>query len=251
MNKLILATGCNRSYLHKMSNYIKSIESNSNFDENYLMFLDNQPLNLPLNKIKIVNITFGEIERLNSIFCLQHGEFLKSKELFDLTNDDDIIFYTDGDMWLQRPLTEDEIVKFKGFKDNDVYVGYNASKTDTLRLESFRLGVINKESTYLNEDLDNIKVYNTGVLAMNKKTWLKLMSEYIIRYPEIESTFNHYAKQQWLISFIIGTQDYNIIEMGYDIHNHTHFESPKGTKIDDDGIVTFEDKVVLFKHKWY
>jgi hypothetical protein len=154
-------------------------------------------------------------------------------------------------MWLQRPLTEEEVVTFKNFKDDDVYVGYNASPTDTLYNESLRLGIKNADSVFLRYDIDNIKIYNTGVLAMNKKTWLKLMNSYVANYPEIDSTFHHYAKQQWLISYIIGTQDYNIMEMGYDIHNHTHYSSPEGTKIDGNGIVTFEDKVVLFKHKWY
>ena len=110
MNKLILATGSNLGYLHKMSNYLKSIEKNSNFDNNYLMFLGDDNLELGYKKIKLLNVDIKNIECLNSIFCIQHGEFFKSKELLDLTNDDDVIFFTDGDMWLQRPLTEDEIL---------------------------------------------------------------------------------------------------------------------------------------------
>lgn len=250
MNKLILATGSNLDYLHKMSPYLKSIEGNSNFDSNYLIFLDENQLSLPLKKIKITNINPNQIESLNTIFCLQHGEFLKSKELFDETNDDDVIFFTDGDMWIQRPLTEDEITRFKNFKDGDVFVGYNASLTDTLHNESFRLGTKGYTPDFFNFDLNSVKIYNTGVLAMNKKTWTKLTKMYIELYPEIDKTFNHYAKQQWLISYIIGTQDYNVIEMGYDLHNHTHFDSPQGTTIDDEGIVRYNDKVVLFKHKW-
>lgn len=251
MNKLILATGSNFSYLHKMSNYLKSIEDNSNFDNNYLMFLGDEKLPLPFKKIQTLNVNIKDVKSLNSVFCIQHGEFLRSKELDDLTNDDDVIFFTDGDMWLQRQLTDDEITRFKNFKDDDVYVGYNASPTDTLYDESLRLGIKNYNSPFLRYDLDKIKIYNTGVLAMNKKTWLKLMDSYNSNYPEIDSTFHHYAKQQWLISYIIGTQGYNISEMGYDIHNHTHYSSPVGTKIDSNGVVTFEDKVVLFKHKWY
>jgi hypothetical protein len=63
--------------------------------------------------------------------------------------------------------------------------------------------------------------------------------------------FAHYAKQQWLISFLIGTrEDYNIIEMPYHIHNHLHFPSPEGTIQDKNGDVFFNNKKVLFKHKW-
>lgn len=250
MNKLILATGSNLGYLHKMLPYLKSIESNSNFDSNYLVYLDENELSLPFNKIKITKINPNQVESLNTIFCLQHGEFLKSKELFDETNDDDVIFFTDGDMWIQRPLTEDEITRFKNFKDGDVFVGYNASPTDTLHNEAIRLGTKGYIPDFFNFDLNGVKIYNTGVLAMNKKTWTKLTKVYLELYPEIDKTFFHYAKQQWLLSYIIGTQGYNIIEMSYDLHNHTHFESPKGTTIDDEGIVRYNDKVVLFKHKW-
>ena len=67
----------------------------------------------------------------------------------------------------------------------------------------------------------------------------------------VESAFGHYAKQQWLISFLIGTDNYfNIIEMGYEIHNHKHYPSPIGTTQDKNGNVYFDNKLVLFKHKW-
>ena len=62
--------------------------------------------------------------------------------------------------------------------------------------------------------------------------------------------FEHYAKQQWLISYIIGTENFNIIEMPYYIHNHKHYPSPVGTHQDNNGIVYYDNKVVLFKHKW-
>lgn len=249
-NKLILATGSNLYYLEKISPYLLSIVENSNFDHNYLIFLGENKIYMPFKKIKVLNVDVRDVICLNSIFCIQHGEFFRSKELMKNTDENDIIFFTDGDMTLQRALSDEEIGRFKNFKDNDVYVGYNASPTDTLYDEAFRLQIKGNNPKYMGEYLKKIKVYNTGVLAMNKKTWLKLVEEYIIHYPVIDSLFNFYAKQQWLISYIIGTQDYNIIEMGYDMHNHTHYPSPIGTKIDEKGIVTYEDKVVLFKHKW-
>ena len=182
--------------------------------------------------------------------CLQHGEFLKSKGLFDNTNDDDVIFFTDGDIEIQRSLSEEEITQFKNFKDNDVYVGYNAHPNDTLFDESRRLGVTGYHSHLLDYELNKIKVYNTGVLAMNKKTWLKVMREFIDLYPEVNKTFSHYAKQQWLLSFLFGTRDYKVQEMPYEIHNHKHYESPIGTSQDENGIVYYNNKMVLFKHKW-
>jgi hypothetical protein len=250
MNKLILATGSNFGYLNKISLYLKSIESNSNFDDNYLIYFEDNQIKLPLKKLKVCNVYEKDMEMIMSNSCLQHGEFLKSKELFDNTNDDDVIFFTDGDIEIQRPLTEEEIIQYKNFKDDEVYVGYNAHPEDTLLDEAHRLGRTSKPSRFFNYNLGKIKVYNTGVLAMNKKTWLKVMKEFINLYSEVDATFIHYAKQQWLLSFIFGTMDYKVHEMPYDIHNHLHYESPKGTHQDENGVVYFNNKKVLFKHKW-
>ena len=220
MNKLILATGSNLNYLHKMTGYLKSIEENSNFDLNYLIFLGDDEMKMRYQKITIANVYEKDLEVVPSNYCIQHGEFLKSKVFNESTNDD------------------------------DVYVGYNESPTDTLYNESLRLGIINSESDLLKYDLKNIKVYNTGVLAMNKKTWVKLMNQFIELYPLVNNTFYHYAKQQWLLSLLINTKGYNVYEMPYDIHNHLHYPSPAGTQQDNNGTVYYNNKVVLFKHKW-
>lgn len=250
MNKLILATGSNLGYLHKMSNYLKSIEDNSNFDSNYLIFLGEEEIELGYKKIELLNVYQKDLEIVPSNFCLQHGEFLKSEKLNEKTEDNDIIFFTDGDMEIQRPLTKEEVNQFRNFKDNDIYVGYNASPTDTLYDEANRLGFSGHQSEFLTIDLKNIKVYNTGVLAMNKKTWVKLKNQFVELYPEVDKTFYHYAKQQWLLSFLINTNGYNVFEMSYEIHNHLHYPSPIGTKQDENGIVYYNNNMVLFKHKW-
>jgi hypothetical protein len=250
MNKLILATGSNLNYLHKMSTYLKSIEKNSNFDSNYLIFLGEEEIELGYKKIELLNVYQKGLEIVPSNYCLQHGEFLKSEKLNEKTGDNDIIFFTDGDIEIQRPLTEEEVNQFRNFKDDDVYVGYNASPTDTLFDEANRLGFSGYQAEFLTNDLKNIKIYNTGVLAMNKKTWLKLKNQFVKLYPEVDKTFYHYAKQQWLLSFLINTNGYNVFEMSYEIHNHKHYPSPIGTKQDENGIVYYNNKMVLFKHKW-
>jgi hypothetical protein len=250
MNKLILSTGSDEGYLFRINNYLESIKSNSNFDENILIYLSDKKLHNFIGDIKILTINPNQIVSPNQNNCIQHGEFIKANGFDELINDDDVIFFTDGDMFIQRNLTEDEINYFKSFKDGDVYVGYNASIDDTLKDEYHRLGPTNIIPEIFNVDMTKYKIYNTGVLGMNKRTWTKLCNYYNERYSQINMMFTHYAKQQWLICFIIGTMDFNIIEMGYDIHNHTHYATPKGTTIDEDGVLRFENKVVLFKHKW-
>ena len=202
MNKLILATGSNLGYLNRMGNYLNSIERNSNFDSNYLVFLGDETISLTNKNIDVVNVYHKDLEIIPSNSCLQHGEFLKSEQLDKTTNDNDVIFFTDGDIEIQRPMTDSELNQYRNFKDDEIYVGYNASPTDTLFDEANRLGFTGYETPILRNNLQNIKVYNTGVLGMNKKTWIKLKNQFVAIYPEVDKLFNHYAKQQWLLSFL-------------------------------------------------
>jgi hypothetical protein len=249
MNKLILATGSDNRYLKKIQTYLNSIELNSNFDCNFLIYLGDENITLDYKKIKITNVNPIDYKNKNSINCLQHGEFLKSKEFDELIDDNDVIFYTDGDMILQRSLNYDELINFRNLKHGDVFLGYNESPNDNLKNEYYRLkptGYIPKE---FNIDLSKIKCYNTGVIGATKKTFRDIEKYYDSLYIKVDSMLRYYAKQQWLISFIIGTMGFNIIEMGYNLHVHTHYPIPKGAeKIND--IVTYNGETILFGHNW-
>jgi hypothetical protein len=250
--KLVLATGSDERYLIKIRPYLKSIQSKSNFDLNYLVFVSDigGDLNLPFDKIKIGYLPLKSFRAPNTINCAQHGDFLYCNELDHDTNDDDIIVYTDGDIIIQRELNDEEISLLKNMKDNDVYVGYNASPFDTLEDESVRLGKTGKFHNEFDVNWRHHKIYNTGVLAMNKRTWKRVIDLYSELYPKIDEMFYHYAKQQWLLCFIFTTKGFNINEMPYHVHNHRHYPSPEGTSQDQNGNVFFDDKLVLFKHKW-
>jgi len=211
MNKLIIATGSDFKYLKKIEPYLKSLESNSNFDENILVFLSDDDLTLRSQKLSLAKQSPSTVKALSPINCTQHGEFIFAP-YFDKFNDDDVIFYTDGDMYLQRNITDEEREMYINFKDGDVYIGYNASPTDTLDDEAPRLSYNGTMFDEFNLDWKSIKIYNTGLIAMNKKTWQKLANDYIPLYPLIDKMFSHYAKQQWLISFLINTKpEYNVI----------------------------------------
>lgn len=252
MNKIILSVGSDDKYLRNphLINYLKSIDKNSNFDDNVLVYLGNNTPNIGLNKIRVFTVDPKSVIKNNINNCIQHGEFLNSSG-FEVYSESDIIVFTDGDMTLQRNLNNHEVNIFRNLRDNDVFIGYNQSPDDTLENEYFRLHPISSSiPEEFNGKLKNIKVYNTGVIGMNKKTWNKLKNSYIEKNDSISVLFRHYAKQQWLICYILGTENYNIIEMGYDIHNHTHFSSPIGTT-NDGGIVKYNNNIVLFKHRWF
>lgn len=248
---VVLVTGTDEKYYQnpQFKNYLKSIQDNSNFDKNVVVYLDDNTIEPEYKAINIGWLQPSKIENPNPNNCLQHGEFIKS-EIFNQLDDSDVIFFTDGDMTLQRNLTEEEYTYYNSFKDNDVYVGYNKHPDDTLLDEYNRLRPYFPPEKVFSFDLSKIKVYNTGVLAMNKKTWNKISEEYGYYHNEISTLFQHYARQQWLLSFLFRIKEYNVIEMPYNIHNHTHYPSPQGTTIDENGIVKYNNKIVLFKHKW-
>jgi|694.fasta_scaffold00095_12 hypothetical protein len=252
---IILAFGADKHYISNVNfqNYLKSININSNFDKNILVYLGTDVDTVPESKIELAQIDVNSIVKKNKNNCLQHGEFLRA-EGFQNFLDSDIIVFTDGDMVLQRSLMPDEMILLRSLQDNDVFVGYNVSPQQTLADESIKL-VCKKSNEWMQEFIDtknlkNIKCYNTGVLCMNIKTWKKLCFLYIQKFDWIDEIFNHYANQQFLISYIIGTEGFNIIEMGYDIHNHNMFTPAKGTT-KEEGIIKYKGKTVLFKHKWF
>jgi hypothetical protein len=251
MNELILITGADYKYLSAINRYIESINKNSNFDKNYLVYLkDDQDLKIDYNRVKVSTVSKDEIESLTVIRCLQHGEFLKSNLMHEI-GDSDIIFFTDGDVFLQRGMHDDEITFLRKMSDDDIYVGYNASRNDTLKDEYYRLTPNENKIDFIDGlDLSKFKVYNTGIVAMNKKTWNKVCKSYNIKFNEINNKFEHYAKQQWLLSLIFTTEGYNIIEMDYDIHNHNIYGIVPGTTYKDN-LVYFNNKKCLFRHKHF
>lgn len=248
--KLILATGSDSNYLNRISGCLKSIEANSSFDENYLVYLQklDEYVAFVMPKVRTTFVNIDQIESLNKNNCIQHGEFMKAHYLESL-HDEDVVVFIDGDVEVQRALNQKEESILRSLKDDDVYVGYNAGVNDTLNDEYFRLGPSGNVHEVFNVNIENLKVYNTGVLAMNKKTWLKLSKRYIELFPYIDVMFSHYAKQQWLISFIIVTQ-MKVIEMDYTVHNHTHHGIVPGSRKDADGKVYYGEDLVLFKHRW-
>ena len=54
------------------------------------------------------------------------------------------------------------------------------------------------KSPIFKSDWSKINCYNTGAIAMNKKTWLKLADQYCEWFNEVDKMFDHYAKQQLL-----------------------------------------------------
>lgn len=248
MNKLILATGADKNYLPIIQPYLASIDRNSNFDDNVLAYIGDDNCHNYSDKVKVTNVYPSTVKALNTNNCVQHGEFLRG-EYFASLDDNDVIVFTDGDIIMQRPLTPEEDSRFRSLRDCDVFIGDNAGPNDSLYEETKRIFQVGIPPSELIADWHKLKIYNAGVTAMNKRTWLRLMDDYLSLVDFAKSTFNHIAYQQWLMCFIIGTRPYNIIEMPHEIHCHRHFfPNPIGASMDENGIAYYNGKKVLFKH---
>lgn len=253
--KLVLATGSDAGYYEKIQPYLNSIEANSTFDENQLVYLGDEEIEFEYDNIKLSRLNREDCKFINVNNCVQHGEFLHAENIKDLSGDD-IICFTDGDIILQRGLSKKERKQLENLKDGDVMAGYNASPSDTLYDEAMRLDYTGKIVDGLtNIDLRQIMVYNTGVLIMNKNTWQSVYDQYNELWPDVEDMFEHYAKQQWLLSFVINTKGYNPIIIGYDMHSHGHYGTPFWVYYDmrdksiPNGYAMTKDKKILFRHK--
>lgn len=251
-NNIILCTGADDTYLEvpHFKNYLDTISINSNFDKNILVYLGENNIKSKHKNIEVFTVDPKSIKKKNINNCIQHGEFLNSNS-FNTISDNDVIVYTDGDIILQRKLKDSEINFLRNLENDDIFVGYNASPTDTLYDEYLRLNPIDIDYTkYFEEDLKNIKVYNTGVLCMNKKTWLKLKEYYIQDYDQISNLFSHYAKQQWFLCFLFKKYNFNVIEMNYDLHCHPYYGYPPNV-YKENNIIKYKGETILFNHKWF
>jgi hypothetical protein len=252
--KKILVTGATDNYYPYIIEYLLSIDKNSNFDDNVLITLDFHQDSF--SRVKHCYLDNALVENKNPNNCLQHGEFIKC-DYFQNLEEEDIICFTDGDVFLQRGLSEEEISKINSLQDDEVLVQWNLPHGGTLldeyhqlSSENERLGLSTIDYKVIENDLNIIlrdfSCFNTGVMIANLKTWKKIKGYYSVYYPQLKDIFAHYAKQQWILSFILGKYLKPIL-MDYSSHVHYHLGRTSGTTFVDSEIY-YENKKVLFNH---
>ena len=131
---MILVTGCNESYQHRMNGYLDTLTRHADFPV-YLIGVDFEPTR---NDKPIIPVTITSKQNAgapHSTDCVQHGSFLNIIP----GKATDLIMYTDGDFYMQRPMDDEERAMLK-LKKGQVLVGYNGSQSETLKVEADRLG---------------------------------------------------------------------------------------------------------------
>jgi hypothetical protein len=222
--KVILATGTDQGYYPRTTNYLHSAQVNPSFDAYSLVCLDFEPdaeARAWMRPWVPAPAASGAIAAMNPNRCMQHGAFVQ----FMGADDDDVILFTDADIRIQRLAWSQEMELLRELKHGDVFVGPNRDEGETLIEEATYLRpVIDLDAVpalFTEADITMLKCYNTGVMAATAKTFSSVYEEYVRSYHKVEHLFEHYARQQWLLSYIFGHRgDMRVRPMSQAFHMH-------------------------------
>ncbi|MBI4601303.1 MAG: hypothetical protein HY721_05000 [Planctomycetes bacterium] len=248
--RIVLGTGASASYLPRIVPYLESIEANGEGFEAYLVCVgcpEDAPPRVELGRIQPVALARERARGEPGNSCVQHGAFL---EVIPGT-ERDVVVFTDGDMVLQRPASPAELEFLRTLGDGVVGVSYNAGPEDTLLSEAGRL-LAQVPLEALTEGVlggrRQLPVYNTGVIVARRGTYRGLHEAYMARWEEVGGFFRHYARQQWLLSLVLGTGGFRPVVLPYTFHLHGCYALPPGARFDREGYATYEGERVLFRH---
>lgn len=218
---------------------MESVSEHGRFDAAYLVGVGWKPPNghgfvgVPLPMSRVVGHS--------GIYCVQGGSFLEALDL----DDEAVVVFTDGgDIVMQRPLTLSEWSQLRGLDADTVLVSWNACPGDTLGAEAIRLA---SDPIPTKFDL-TLPCYNTGVIATTMGAYRRLYERYKAHWDEVDALFTHHARQQWLLSWILGTDDHLKVEILSPVfHSHGHY--PNHGCYDQAGVLHWGGDPVLFRHK--
>lgn len=174
---------------------------------------------------------------------LQAGGFLPALR----PADDDVIVFTDGDAYLQRPLTADERGMLADWPADVVGLAYNAGPDDTLATEGQRL---RPQADPADRGFDTaLPVYNLGVIVCRAAAYRRWHDAYATLRPRLEGLFKHHAHQQWGLCAALPAAGLRAAVLPPSVHIHGHYPPPPGVSVARErGRVTANGAVVLFRH---
>jgi len=266
-NNIILMTAVTLDYIKKSKNYFQSIDRYSDCKRNILIVVwDFGKKSLALRhlfellltgnagKLGIRLLFHGGVAQKSKNHCIQHGEFIKVLKKEE-TVDDPVVVFTDADMRMQRPLSQSEINLLEGLESGDFCVGINFHQQESLADEAFKIGGTPAFVAQHRTEIENKRIFNTGVYAARTTTIRKLLEIYNHEHQYWAKNFSHYACQQWIISYVIQANSFfRVLEMPASFHSHCHRPSllpNPGSYVDKKGILRIvqSDQPVLLNHK--
>ena len=206
--------------------------------------------------IKFIRMSSADVKAMNPNKCLQHGAFIDKLVEECNPNFDHFIIFTDSDITIQRKLEPEE---FKLLEEGKIFVAPNWHDDETLAEELPSLGPLVPLSEFerVFPGYQTMRCFNTGVFGAMQQQWKDIYQRYVDLFPIIDKMFSHYAKQQWLLSYILQKYNFPIHDPVScevkDIHTHGH-EPMKAQRIAKNAITQRGpyfyrgEKPLLFAH---
>lgn len=174
--------------------------------------------------ILFVPMRSEDVRQPNPNKCMQHGAFLEALVVAAGLTQEDYVIFTDSDMTVQRRFDDWELDKLV----ERVFVAMNWHDTETLGEELPALGPV--VPPFVVEQVfpgfSKMLCYNTGVFGATVAQWRKVFDRYVELYAGVCKLMSHYARQQWLLSWIIqndGIPTHDpLSEFVRNIHIHGH-----------------------------
>jgi hypothetical protein len=252
MTNVLWACSSDIKYKDKAKPYLESLVK-SGITPTHLTVDWTPTSDASITGVEYVPISSGSFLAPSPINCLQHGDFLSR-----VPADRDVIVFTDCDIVCQRPLYESEQWQLEVIKEGQVWCSHNNGEGDSLLHEAIRL----QPYKTLDEVFTTFKgsrhpmympIYNTGVLAMHKKTYQMVFENYRTNWPKIDGLMKGYAKQQWLLSYLFTEMGLDVRIWDESFHSHGCFNTvrpvPRRFKKDESGLYA-NSSFVLLRHNW-
>jgi hypothetical protein len=174
---------------------------------------------------------------------LQAGGFLDVLRM----PDDDLIIFTDGDAYLQRPPTAAEQQMLANWPAGVIGLAYNAGPDDTLATEAARLKP-RADVAEAGFDL-SLPIYNLGVIVARAGDYRRWLAAYVPIQPRVAALFDHHAHQQWGLCAAIPDAGLRVSVLPATLHTHGHYPPPPGVTLGRErGRITANGEIVLFRH---
>jgi len=165
--------------------------------------------------------------------CVQYGAWLDALP----HHARDLLVMADSDAVFQRPLADDELQTLESLGDDEVALGPNADRKDTLLREAARLrrGARDPSDQALDRlypGFARVRCYNCGFIAARASWWHRLRAAFVEAWPAFDRLFSHRARCQWLTCWLIHAMGSTVRRLPCSVHAHQHFGVPRGCRID-------------------
>lgn len=250
---LILVTAANRPYMDRIAPYLHTIAAYGGaFDRRVLVTVGCQvemPAELSgtgfASAIEATPLPAAQAQGHTGNSCIQQGCFLEVLGAAD----NDVIVFTDGDVRMQRGLSDAEQAWMRAIPPGTIALGWNGGPHDTLMDEATRISLDETGQAPFRGWLHR-KVYNVGVIICRVATYRTLYSSYLAHWSTFAPHTPHYAANQFLMCAVVAQLGMCVWELPLSVHTHGCFGLPAGVAEDAAGDFWVDTARALFRHHW-